>query len=220
MISENNTVRIAIDGPGGAGKSTVAKEVAKILDIDYIDTGAMYRAFGYKLVNTGTSVDDLEKIKKMLKETSIDFSKGDTILDGEVVNDKIRTHEISMMASACSAIPAVRQTWGALQREMGQRKSVVMDGRDIGTVIFPDAEYKFFLTADPEKRAERRYKELLDKGEEITFEKVLADIKERDFNDSNRKTSPLKKADDAIEVDSTDLTIDEVVKKIISVIKE
>ncbi|MDO4544675.1 MAG: (d)CMP kinase [Bacillota bacterium] len=211
--------RIAIDGPSGAGKSTIAKGVASELRIDYIDTGAMYRAVGYKMKQRGIGVDDRDALLRMLEETTIDFVKGDIILDGQVVNDKIRTSEISKMASACSALPEVRSKLVDIQREMGTRKSVIMDGRDIGTNVLKDAEYKFFLTASAEERASRRHKELLEKGETISFEEVLADIKQRDYNDTNRKLNPLRKAEDAIELDTTGLTIEEVTANVLKEIR-
>lgn len=203
--------RIAVDGPSGAGKSTIAKAVAQKLGIDYIDTGAMYRAIGYKMLKEGVSTDDLDGIQKLLDTTEIDFSKGDTILDGKIINDQIRTPEISRQASACSAVGIVRKKLVDLQQKMGQAKSVVMDGRDIGTVVFPDAEYKFFITASPEERAKRRYRELLAKGQDVNYDQVLADITARDYNDSTREVTPLRKAEDAIEVDTTNMTIEEVI---------
>lgn len=203
--------RIAVDGPSGAGKSTIAKAVAQKLGIDYIDTGAMYRAIGYKMLKEGVSTDDLDGIQKLLDTTEIDFSKGDTILDGKIINDQIRTPEISRQASACSAVGIVRKKLVDLQQKMGQAKSVVMDGRDIGTVVFPEAEYKFFITASPEERAKRRYRELLAKGQEVNYDQVLADITARDYNDSTREVTPLRKAEDAIEVDTTNMTIEEVI---------
>lgn len=203
--------RIAVDGPSGAGKSTIAKAVAQKLGIDYIDTGAMYRAIGYKMLKEGVSTNDLDGIQKLLDTTEIDFSKGDTILDGKIINDQIRTPEISRQASACSAVGIVRKKLVDLQQKMGQAKSVVMDGRDIGTVVFPDAEYKFFITASPEERAKRRYRELLAKGQKVNYEQVLTDITARDYNDSTREVTPLRKAEDAIEVDTTNMTIEEVI---------
>lgn len=207
--------RVAIDGPSGAGKSTIAKAVARELGIDYIDTGAMYRAIGYKMRESGVDKDDAEKIQEMLDNTDIDFVDGNIMLDGVNVNDKIRTSEISMMASVCSAIQAVREKLVLLQRGMGQRKSIIMDGRDIGTNVLTDAECKIFLTASEEERAERRHKELIEKGEEITFEEVLEDIRQRDHNDMTRKLNPLRKADDAVEVDTTGLTIQQVIDRIL-----
>lgn len=213
-------IRIAVDGPSGAGKSTIAKAVAQKLSIDYIDTGAMYRAIGYKMLKEGISVDDLAGIQNLLDTTEIDFSKGDTILDGQVVNDLIRTPEISKQASRCSAVAIVRKKLVDLQQKMGQAKSVVMDGRDIGTVVFPDAEYKFFITASPEERAKRRYKELLDKGQKVDYEQVLTDITARDYNDSTRDVTPLRKAEDAIEVDTTNMSIEEVIDYICKEMKQ
>ena len=211
--------RIAIDGPSGAGKSTIAKLVAKKLGIDYIDTGAMYRAVGYKMNREGIPFEECDELKAMLDATDIDFVSGDIILDGQIVNTLIRTSEVSQMASKCSALPMVREKLVEIQRTMGSRKSVIMDGRDIGTNVLKDAEYKFFLTASAEERAERRHKELIEKGEEITFEEVLRDIQARDHNDMTRALNPLKKADDALEVDSTGMNIDQVTEAILKEIK-
>ena len=211
--------RIAIDGPSGAGKSTIARLIAAELDIDYIDTGAMYRAVGYKMKLQGIAADQKQMLQSMLENTDIDFVNGDIILDGEVVNDKIRTSEISRMASVCSALPEVREKLVDIQRKMGTRKSVIMDGRDIGTNVLRDAEYKFFLTASAEERAGRRYRELLDKGESITREEVLRDIIQRDHNDMTRELNPLTKAEDAVEIDTTGLTIQQVTDRILSYIE-
>ncbi len=204
-------IRIAMDGPSGAGKSTIAKAIAKKLCIDYIDTGAMYRAVGYKMLQKGIAMDDIAAITEMLKETEIDFSGGNIYLDGENINDRIRTEEISKQASDCSALGVVRAKLTEQQQKMGEKKSVIMDGRDIGTVVFPDAEFKFYITATAEERANRRYKELIAKGEDVTYEKVLADIKQRDHNDSTREINPLKKAEDALELDTTEMGIEEVI---------
>ena len=160
-----NKIRIAIDGPSGAGKSTIAKRVAKRLGIDYIDTGAMYRAVGYKILEKQIDLKDTESLTGLLAETDIDFVNGNIILDGEIVNEKIRTHEISKIASDASALQAVRDKLVALQKKMGQAKSVVMDGRDIGTNVLEDAEFKFFMTASASERAQRRWLELAEKGE-------------------------------------------------------
>ena len=208
-------IRIAIDGPGGAGKSTIAKQVARALDIDYIDTGAMYRAVGYKLIRDNVDMYDEDALLAMLEATDIDFSGGKTILDGEDISDRIRTQEISRKASECSALAPVRAKLVELQKKMGSTKSVIMDGRDIGTVVLKDAELKIYLTASAEERAERRYKELLLKGEDISYEKVLADMQERDYNDMHREITPLRKADDAIELDTTGMSIDEVTEYIL-----
>ena len=207
-------LRIAVDGPSGAGKSTIAKAVAKKLNIDYIDTGAMYRAVGYKMLQEGVDLTDIEGLQAMLDDTEIDFSQGNIYLDGEIVNDYIRTPEISKQASDCSAIGIVRKKLVDLQQKMGESKSVIMDGRDIGTVVFPDAEFKFFVTASAEERAKRRYDELIAKGQDVTFEQVLTDLNTRDHNDSTREITPLRKADDAIEVDTTSMGIEDVVAHI------
>ncbi len=212
--------RIAIDGPSGAGKSTIAKAVASKLDIDYIDTGAMYRAVGYKMDRDKLPFESGEALNEMLAGTDIDFVSGDIMLDGEIVNDVIRTPEVSMLASQCSQIPEVREKLVEIQRSMGARKSVIMDGRDIGTNVLKDAEYKFYLTASAEERANRRFKELQEKGEEQSYEEVLSDIKARDHNDMTRELNPLRKSDDAIKVDSTSMTIDEVVDTIIGYIEQ
>lgn len=212
-------IRIAIDGPGGAGKSTIAKQVAKALDIDYIDTGAMYRAVGYKLIRDNVDMYDKDALSAMLDATDIDFSGGRTILDGEDISDRIRTQEISRKASECSALAPVRAKLVELQKKMGSTKSVIMDGRDIGTVVLKDAELKIYLTASAEERAERRHRELLLKGEDISYEKVLADMQERDYNDMHREITPLRKANDAIELDTTGMSIDEVTEYILRKVK-
>lgn len=211
--------QIAIDGPSGAGKSTVAKAVAKKLGIDYIDTGAMYRALGLKLLRNNIGMDEVEKIKAVLDETEIDICQGDIILDGEIVSGLIRTPEVSMAASACSAHGFVREKLVKAQQKMGESKSVIMDGRDICEVVFPNAEYKYYVTATDEERARRRYKELLEKGEVTTFEETLAAIRERDYNDSHRAASPLRQAEDAELLDTTDMTIDKVVDYICGKVK-
>lgn len=213
-------IKIAIDGPGGAGKSTIAKLVAKELNIDYIDTGAMYRAIGYKVTKTNTNIEDENALKQMLDNTDIDFSDGNIYLDGENVNTEIRTPEMSLMASKVAAIGDVRNKLVALQRNMGKTKSIIMDGRDIGNNVLTDAEFKFFMTASPEERADRRYKELIEKGEKVTFEEVLEDIKQRDYNDTHRKLNPLKAAEDAIMLDTTGMTIEEVVNNILSEVQK
>lgn len=207
-------LRIAVDGPSGAGKSTIAKAVAKKLNIDYIDTGAMYRAVGYKMLQEGVALTDIEGLQAMLDSTEIDFSQGNIYLDGEIVNDVIRTQEISKQASDCSAIGIVRKKLVDLQQKMGESKSVIMDGRDIGTVVFPDAEFKFYVTASAEERAKRRYDELVAKGQDVNYDQVLIDINTRDHNDSTREITPLRKADDAVEVDTTSMNIEEVVAHI------
>jgi len=211
--------RIAIDGPSGAGKSTIAKAVAKALDIDYIDTGAMYRAIGYKIDKEGVPFEEGDALAALLDATDIDFVSGNIILDGVIVNDLIRTPEVSMLASKCAALPSVRAKLVEIQRGMGMRKSVIMDGRDIGTNVLKDAEYKIFLTASAEERAQRRFKELQEKGETQTYEEVLEDVKQRDYNDMTRELNPLRKADDAIELDTTGMGIDEVVAAVLDIVK-
>lgn len=217
---ENNKIRIAIDGPAGAGKSTIAKRLASDLGIDYIDTGAMYRAIALKLVRQGVDYKDGEALEKMLMDTDVDFQNGHVLLDGEIVDLAIRTPEVSKMASDCSTILAVRQKLVALQQDMGEKKSLVMDGRDIGTNVLKDAEYKFYLTASAKVRAERRAKEMLEKGEEADLSKVEADILARDHQDFTREHNPLRKAEDAVEIDSSDIGIEEVVGMIMGRINE
>jgi cytidylate kinase len=208
--------KIAIDGPGGAGKSTVAKAVAKKLKIEYIDTGAMYRALALKMMRENVPPQDCLELRKVLNETQIDFSDGDIFLDGENISNLIRTPEVSMAASEYSAIPFVREKLVEAQQKMGESKSVIMDGRDIGTVVFPDAKYKYFITADAEERAKRRYEELMAKGEEAVFEDVLKDIQERDSNDRTREASPLKQAEDAQVIDTTNMSVEDAVSYICS----
>ena len=211
--------QIAVDGPSGAGKSTVAKALAKKLNIEYIDTGAMYRALGLKILDMSVSMDDEDALRTLLGKTDIDFVDGNIILDGQVVSGLIRTPEVSMAASRCSAFPFIREKLVKAQQKMGESKSVIMDGRDIATAVFPNAKYKYFITASDEERAKRRYKELLEKGEDVTFEQVLKDIRQRDYNDMTRDASPLKKAEDAEEIDTTNMSIDDVVDYICRQVK-
>ena len=207
--------QIAIDGPSGAGKSTIAKRVAAELAIDYIDTGAMYRAVGLKMLRLGIPMEENETLFSMLEDTDVDFSEGKVYLDGEDVSDVIRTQEVSKAASDCSAFATVRRKLVELQQAMGKRKSVIMDGRDIGTVVLKDAEFKFYLTATAEERAMRRSKELREKGSEDTYEKVLEDVNKRDYNDTHREVDPLRQAEDAVLIDSTNMSIEEVVDFVI-----
>lgn len=209
-------IRIAIDGPGGAGKSTIAKLVGDKLGLEYIDTGAMYRAVGLKLNRKGIKPDDLISISNILDETTIDFVNGKIILDGDDVSDIIRTQEISKLASIYSQIPEVRSKLVDIQRRIAAGKSVIMDGRDIGTNVLTDAELKVFLTADSMVRARRRYEELRSKGVNANLDDIHEEIKDRDYQDMNRKLNPLVQAEDAIRLDTSDMTIDEVVNTIVA----
>lgn len=209
-------LRVAIDGPGGAGKSTIAKLVGDKLGLEYIDTGAMYRAVGLKLNREGIKPDDLISISNVLEETTIDFVNGKIILDGDDVSDIIRTQEISKFASIYSQIPEVRSKLVDIQRRIAAGKSVIMDGRDIGTNVLTDAELKVFLTADSMVRARRRYEELRSKGVKANLDDIHEEIKDRDYQDMNRKLNPLVQAEDAIRLDTSDMTIDEVVNTIVA----
>ena len=210
---------VAIDGPAGAGKSTIAKGVAKTLNLEYIDTGAMFRAFTLKVLQNNIDIKDNEKIIELIDKTEIDFIDGDIYLDGTNVNKEIRHNEVSMNASFIAKIKEVRDMMLRLQRDMANKKSVIMDGRDIGTVILPNAKYKFYLTATAEERARRRYSELIEKGEkDISLEEIKEDIIKRDKMDSSREIAPLKKAEDAVLVDTTNIGIEEAVETIVSTI--
>ena len=206
---------VAIDGPAGAGKSTIAKRLAKDMGFIYVDTGALYRAIGLYTLRKGVDIHDTEGVIGLLPEIQVDIQYvGDeqhVFLNGEDVNGLIRTEPVSMAASAVSAIPEVRTFLLETQRGLARRYSVVMDGRDIGTVILPDAECKIFLTAKPEVRAKRRYDELIAKGVEAVYEDVLEDLKRRDWDDSHREVAPLKLAEDGIEVDTSGLALEESV---------
>ena len=206
--------RIAVDGPSSSGKSTIAKILAKDFGLDYVDTGAMYRAMGLKIIREGIPCEEGPELEDLLKRTEIDFSDGKIYLDGEDVSGLIRTQEVSKMASDCSAFASVRTKLDTIQKEIGRTKSVVMDGRDICTVVMPDAEHQFYITATAEERARRRYKELIDKGQEAEYETILKEINERDYNDTHRAVNPLRKAETAIEIDTTELNIEEVVAKV------
>ena len=219
------SVAIALDGPAGAGKSTIAKKVAKALDYIYVDTGALYRTIGLSAMRRNIEPVESKEVSDMLSEIKVEIAFNDkmeqiVLLDGEDVSSLIRTPEASMTASKISAIPEVRAYLLDLQRDMAKKNNVIMDGRDIGTVVLPDAKVKIFLTASPEARAERRYKELLEKGMNVSYDDVLKDVNERDYNDSHRKTAPLKPAEGCVFVDTTELDFEQSVEKIISVIKE
>ena len=204
---------IAIDGPSGAGKSTIARVLAKELGLIYVDTGALYRAIGYYMISLNISIDDTAAVIAALDgvRVSLAYVNGEqrVFVNEADVSERIRTPQISMAASKVSAIPAVRAFLLQLQRDMAASQSVIMDGRDIGTTILPNADVKIFLTASPESRAQRRYKELIEKGESATYDDVLADMIKRDYDDSHRSISPLSKAADAIEVDTSTLTLEE-----------
>ena len=212
--------RIAIDGPAGAGKSTMAKVLAEKLGIDYIDTGARYRAVALKLLKKGVDYEDATSLARLLEDTDVDYYGGRVYLDGEDVSAVIRTPEVSDMASKSSAVPAVRDKLGELQMAIAKKRSLIMDGRDIGTVIIPDAEFKFYLNASSRIRAYRRVCEMREKGIECDLDAVEQEIKERDYRDSHRDYHPLKKADDAVEIDTSDLRISEVVDKMMGYINE
>lgn len=217
-------INVALDGPSGAGKSTIAKAVAKKLEYVYVDTGALYRTIAYYVISNGVDKKDEGAVAACLDKinVSLEYIGGaqHVMLNGEDVSDKIRTPEISMGASAVSAIPKVREFLFGLQQDIAKKNNIIMDGRDIGTVVLPNAQVKIFLTATAEERANRRFKELQEKGDPSTYEQVLEDIKQRDYNDTHRDIAPLKKADDAVEVDSTKLTLDEVIDEIVRIIKE
>lgn len=216
---------VAIDGPAGAGKSTIAKAAAKRFGFIYVDTGAIYRTLGLAARRAEIDPKDAARIMPLLRSLSIRFEYGADgtqrmLLNDEDVTGLIRTPEISLYASAVSAIPEVRTYLLDMQRDMAKKTSVVMDGRDIGTVVLPDAGLKIFLTASPEARARRRWLELREKGEETAYEEVLADLRIRDRNDSTRKAAPLKPADDAVLVDTTELTLEESVDALCGLIGE
>ena len=214
-MSTNKPVAIAIDGPSGAGKSTIARILARELGCLYVDTGALYRTVGYAALNRGVAPGDLKEVEPMLSAITVELrhENGEqrVWLDGQDVTGYIRTPEVSMAASAISALPAVRRYLFDLQQDTARRQSVIMDGRDIGTVVLPFADVKIFLTASAEDRARRRYLELTEKGMSVSFDDVLADMKERDYNDSHRAAAPLKPAEDAVLVDTSGNTLEQSV---------
>ncbi len=217
-------IRIAIDGPGGAGKSSLAKAVAARLGIIYVDTGALYRTIGLYMKKNGVDPKDAPAVISRLDALKLELSFTDgrqvILLDGEDVGENIRTPEISMAASAVSAIPEVRTFLLDTQRDMAKKNSVIMDGRDIGTVILPDAEVKIFLTASPEARAKRRYEELLAKGQDVNYEDVYAEMAERDKNDSTRAAAPCVPAEDAVILDNSELTAEGTVEAVLKIVKK
>ena len=214
---------IAIDGPAGAGKSTIARRVAKELSFIYVDTGAMYRAMALYLLRKEVNKDDTDQIGNICQdaEISIEYQNGEQIvlLNDENVNSYLRTEEVGNMASVSSAVPRVREKLLSLQRKLARDMSVVMDGRDIGTTILPDADVKIYLTASSLTRAKRRYLELQEKGTVYNLDEIQKDIEERDQRDMNREISPLRQAEDAVLVDSSDLTIQQVVDRILQIFR-
>ena len=214
---------IAIDGPAGAGKSTIARRVAKELSFIYVDTGAMYRAMALYLLRREVNKDDTEQIGNICQdaEISIEYQNGEQIvlLNDENVNSYLRTEEVGNMASVSSAVPRVREKLLSLQRKLAGDMSVVMDGRDIGTTILPDADVKIYLTASSLTRAKRRYLELQEKGTVCNLDEIQKDIEERDQRDMNREISPLRQAEDAVLVDSSDLTIQQVIDRILQIFR-
>lgn len=212
-------IQIAIDGPAGAGKSTIAKEIANRLDITYIDTGAMYRALTYKVIKNNIDIENKDAIVQLAEESKIEFLKGNIYLDNSVVNEEIRLPEVSKNVSHIAKIPQVRQILIEIQKKMALNRDLVMDGRDIGTHVLDKARLKIFLTASVDKRSYRRYVELKSKGLDVNIEDIKKDIMARDRVDKEREFSPLIKADDAIVIDTTNLSIEEAVNKIISLLK-
>ena len=207
---------IAVDGPAGAGKSTIAKLIADKLNINYIDTGAMYRAITYKCLQNNIDINNEEEVINIAKDCEIDFRDNNIYLNGEILKDEIRTMEVSNNVSNVAKIKEVRYLMVDVQRNIGKVSSVILDGRDIGSYVFPNADYKFFLVATPEERGKRRYKELVNKGYDVNLEEIINDIIKRDEIDSNREFAPLIKAEDAIEIDTTGKNIDEVVESVLS----
>ena len=210
---------IAVDGPAGAGKSTIAKIVADKMNINYIDTGAMYRAITYKVLQSGIDINNENEVIEIAKKSDIDFKDNNIYLDGKILKEEIRTPEVSHNVSNVAQIKDVRHLMVDVQRDIGNKSSVILDGRDIGSYVFPNADYKFFLVASSKERGERRYKELIKKGYNTTLEEVINDVIRREEIDSNREFAPLVKANDAIEIDTTGKSIDKVVESVIDKIK-
>jgi cytidylate kinase len=215
---------VAIDGPSGAGKSTITKLLSERIGYTHIDTGAMFRAVALAVKRAGVSIDDGEALARACRSIDISFVRDTVpcrvICNGEDISEAIRTPEISMLTSRISNKKPVRETLLSQQREMGRDGGVILEGRDIGTVVFPDAEVKFFLTASAEERGKRRYLELRDRGEAVTLEQTVADVRQRDDQDSRREHAPLRRAKDAIEIDTTGLSIDEALEIMEDKIKE
>lgn len=218
------TIKIALDGPSGSGKSTIAKKLSKKLDILYLDTGAMYRATALKALKLNIDTFDEKGVSEFIGDLNLEikYENGSqqTYLDGENVSDKIREPQVSMAASNISSLKCVRLKMVEIQRKIAASTSCVLDGRDIGSYVLPDADYKFYITASVNVRAERRFKELAEKGFTVDFEKLKKEIEERDYNDSHREFAPLVKAKDAILIDTSDMSIDEVINAVMSHIKK
>lgn len=212
----NKLITVAIDGPAGAGKSTIAKIIGEKFNLMYINTGSMYRAVTLKALENNISAEEVDKLLVMIDGMDMHFENDELILNEENINSLITMPNISKNVSAYASIREVRERLVNLMRKMALKYSVIMDGRDIGTVVLKDANFKFFLTASPEERADRRYKELMGKGVEVNYDEILQDIIKRDYLDSNREVDPLRKAEDAIEIDTTGIGIMGVVEKISS----
>lgn len=210
---------VAIDGPAGSGKGTVAKLIAQKLNLTYIDTGAMYRAVAYATLKNNIAIDDKDAIVSLARNCNIDFKDNKTYLNDEDISHEIRTMEVTKIVSQISSIVELRELLVEQQREMGSKTDVVMEGRDITTVVFPDANYKFYLDASVEARALRRFKENQEKGIESSYDEILENIKKRDYNDMHKEVGSLTRTEDSVYIDSTNLTIDEVVNKMIEVIE-
>ncbi|OAA28474.1 cytidylate kinase [Kosmotoga arenicorallina S304] len=212
-------MKIAIDGPAGSGKSTIAKLLAEKLGFEYIDTGAMYRALAWKMLRSGYSCELKEDIEKVIKNSAFSLKESKLLLDGAPVGEEIRTSKISLLASRIATIPEIRAFLTGEQRKLAENRDVVMEGRDIGTVVLPDAEYKFYITASPRERARRRYKQLKEMGINADYDAILREISYRDENDSSREIAPLKPADDAIVIDTTGMNLSEVIRLILKRMK-
>ena len=209
---------VAIDGPAGSGKGTVAKILASECNLMYIDTGAMYRAVAYQTLKDNISIEEEDKIVEIAKNSKIEFVDGQTYLNGDNISKEIRTMEVTRIVSPISSIVKLREILVDLQREMAKGANVIMEGRDITTVVFPNATYKFYLDASVEERANRRYKENKEKGMDVSYDEILENIKKRDYNDMHKEVGSLTRTEDSIYIDSTNLTIDEVVEKMKNII--
>ncbi|MDK2954277.1 (d)CMP kinase [Kosmotoga sp. DU53] len=213
-------MKIAIDGPAGSGKSTVAKMLAERLGFTYVDTGAMYRAVAWKLKQHDIDPDNTDALRELLENTQFSISDSVLCMDGRKIGDEIRTPEISRLSSDVAKIAEVRRFLTAEQRRIAEKGNVIMEGRDIGTVVIPDADLKFFITASPEERARRRYEQLKRLGIEANYDRILNELIQRDRNDSSREIAPLKPAEDAIIIDTTNMTIDEVLDLLVRKVRD